>query len=365
MNELRSLLSTNQSDRLKKEKAAQDRIDDPKLPRHTVYQGDRKIQQLGQDAIENGVIINNQSVAIGDVMLPLAKGNVLRRVDHTNGGALLGTAYRDALENDYDANGNRGETELGRNGGQEPSDSNNPNKPRKPSDRVPPPFGCVPPPSQCFWSSSPDTPDGFQAHGDAVVNENAQPVYLYCVPGTSVPANLGCDFLNQKWSCSAGVCSLDPNGSYSSQAECQAALLPPLITGGQCNFAYVIVYKRVGTDGTRYFGLRNATNNTLSSFGFTDINDAIADARSGTNNDVYKVTGITNITPRFDLFPARYFITTIFERPLGVASGLVDAQFTGNNGFPTYSPYTWSMEGVFPLNPANVDNCGNPPARCP
>ena len=223
MNELRSLLSTNQSDRLKKEKAAQDRIDDPRLPRHTVYKGDRKIQQLGQDTIENGLIINNQSVSCGDVMLPLAKGNVLRRVDNTNGGALLGTAYRDALENDYDANGNRRNSALSRNGGNEPSDPNNPNKPRKPSDRVPPPFGCVPPPSQCFWSTNPIAPDGFQNHGDAVVNENAQPTYLHCKAGASVPANLGCDFLNQKWSCSAGVCSLDPNGSYSSQAECEAA----------------------------------------------------------------------------------------------------------------------------------------------
>ena len=220
---LKSLLSSNQIDRLAKEKAAQDRIDDPRLPRHTVYKGDRKIQQLGQDTIENGLIINNQSVAIGDVMLPLAKGNVLRRVDNTNGGALLGTAYRDALENDFDANGNRRSAPLSRNGGNEPSDPNNPNKPRKPSDRVPPPFGCVPPPSQCFWSSNPIAPDGFQNHGDAVVNENAQPTYLHCKAGASVPANLGCDFLNQKWSCSAGVCSLDPNGSYSSQAECEAA----------------------------------------------------------------------------------------------------------------------------------------------
>ena len=74
MNELRYLLSTNQSDRLAKEKAAQDRIDDPKLPRHTVYQGDRKIQQLGQDTIENGLIINNQSVAIGDECCHWLKG---------------------------------------------------------------------------------------------------------------------------------------------------------------------------------------------------------------------------------------------------------------------------------------------------
>lgn len=218
---LKSLLSTNQCDRLAKEKAAQDRIDDPKLPRHTVYQGDRKIQQLGQDTIENGVIINNQSLAIGDVMLPLAKGNVLRRVDNTNGGALLGTAYRDALENDFDANGNRRSAPLSRNGGNEPSDPNNPNKPRKPSDRVPPPFGCVPPPSQCFWSSNPIAPDGFQNHGDAVVNENAQPTYLHCKAGSAVPKHLNCSFLD-KWSCSGGVCSPDANGIYNSQAECEA-----------------------------------------------------------------------------------------------------------------------------------------------
>lgn len=229
---LKSLLSTNQIDRLKKEKAAQDRIDDPQLPRHTIYQGDRKIQQLGQDTIENGVIINNQSLAIGDVMLPLAKGNVLRRVDNTNGGALLGTAYRDALENDFDANGNRRSAPLSRNGGNEPSDPNNPNKPRKPSDRVPPPFGCVPPPSQCFWSSNPVPPQGFQNHGDAVVNENAQPTYLHCTVGSAVPKNLNCSFLD-KWSCSGGVCSPNANGIYNSQAECEAALVPAGFTGGQ------------------------------------------------------------------------------------------------------------------------------------
>ena len=95
---LRDLLGTNQSDRLSKEKSQQDRTADPSLPRHTIYKGDRTIQQLGNQPIENGVILNNQSLAIGDVMLPLAKGNVLRIVDSTNGGALLGTAYRDAVE---------------------------------------------------------------------------------------------------------------------------------------------------------------------------------------------------------------------------------------------------------------------------
>lgn len=330
---LKSLLSTNQSDRLKKEKAAQDRIDDPRLPRHTVYKGDRKIQQLGQDVIENGVIINNQSLAIGDVMLPLAKGNVLRRVDNTNGGALLGTAYRDALENDFDANGNRRETELGRNGGQEPSD---PNKPRKPSDRVPPPFGCNPPPSQCFWSSSPDTPDGFQNYGDAVVNENAQPVYLYCVPGTSVPANLGCDFLNQKWSCSAGVCSLDPNGSYSSQAECEAALIPPPFTGGQCVGGLYYVQVR---------GVRTSDGSTYTSWnaggGF------ITASPNGLVNNG-KITGLT-------------WSNSLGSTVWRVKSNGVDSVFL--NGFLFFESTSLTIAQV--IRTDGADNCGNLPSTCP
>ena len=224
MNELRYLLSTNQSDRLAKEKAAQDRIDDPKLPRHTVYQGDRKIQQLGQDVIENGVIFNNQSVAIGDVMLPLAKGNVLRRVDNTNGGALLGTAYRDALENDFDANGNRNSTGLSRNGGNENPDPFNPNNPNNGNQDYPqfaPPFGCTPPPTQCFWTTNPITPDGFQGYGSAVVNENGVSLYLYCVAGTAVSPDLNCEFL--RWKCIVGQCFQMTGGTYASKAACEAA----------------------------------------------------------------------------------------------------------------------------------------------
>ena len=80
MNSLKLLLSQNQRDRIAKESAAQNRISDPSLPRHTTYQGDRKIQQLGGEIIENGIVLNNQSLTIGDVVMPLAKGNVLRRV---------------------------------------------------------------------------------------------------------------------------------------------------------------------------------------------------------------------------------------------------------------------------------------------
>lgn len=229
INRLKELFSSNESDRIAKEKQQQDRTADPNLLRHTLYQGDRTIQQLGQEPIENGVILNNQSLAIGDVMSPLAKGNVLRRVDNTNGGALLGTAYRDALENDYDANGNRRKASLSRNGGNEPSDPNNPNRPKRNPDRVPPPSGCTPPPPKCFWSKNPIAPNGFQNHGDAVVNQNGLPVYLHCMAGANAPSNLNCSFLDkqpvdtQRWSCLNGVCSPNPLGTYTSQAQCESS----------------------------------------------------------------------------------------------------------------------------------------------
>ena len=243
INRLKDLLNGNQSDRLIKEKSQQTRIADTNLLRHTVYKGDRTIQQLGQEPIENGVILSNQSLAIGDVMLPLAKGNVLRRVDNTNGGALLGTAYRDALENDYDANGNRRSSSLSRNGGNEPNNPNNPNKPKPKSDRVPPPFGCTPPPPKCFWSRNPIAPRGFQSHGSAVVNENGIPVYLHCASGVNAPSNLNCSFLDpQRWSCSGGVCSPNPSGVYTSQTQCEAALIPPSFMGGQCVVIYTVRY---------------------------------------------------------------------------------------------------------------------------
>ena len=224
INRLKDLLNGNQSDRLIKEKFQQNRIVDTNLLRHTVYKGDRIIQQLGQEPIENGVILSNQSLEIDDVMLPLAKGNVLRRVDNTNGGALLGTAYRDALENDYDANGKRRSSKLSRNGGNEPSNPNNPNKPKPKPDRVPPPFGCTPPPPKCFWSRSPIAPRGFQSHGSAVVNENGIPVYLHCASGVNAPSNLNCSFLDlQKWACLGGVCVPSDNGIYTSQSQCESA----------------------------------------------------------------------------------------------------------------------------------------------
>jgi hypothetical protein len=269
---LNELLGANQAKRLAEDKARDERRDNPRILRHTTYQGDRNIQQLGDEIIENGVVLNNQSVAIGDVMLPLAKGNVLRRVDNTNGGALLGSAYRKALENDYDANGNRRNNALSRNGGDEDPDPSNPNDPRnKPKlpPSSPPPFGCSPPPPQCLWTSDPNVPNGYQSYGSAVVNENGIELFLYCTAGTAVAPDLGCDFLKpaDKWRCSGGVCAPDANGIYNTQAECEAALIPPEFTGGQCvgtNYQGVLEIK-VSTDPARplYYSWNTGGSGTL------------------------------------------------------------------------------------------------------
>lgn len=233
---LNQLLSTNQNKRLAKEKAQENRRDNPKILRHTTYQGDRKIQQLGDDIIENGVVLNNQAVAIGDVMLPLAQGNVLRRVDNTNGGALLGSALRGAKEDDLDANGvnqfsGGGITKVptggvgggsggGGGGGKLPTKS-------------PAPSGCQQPPPTCVWSPDPSPPAGWQGYGSVTLDSGT--LNLYCLAGTAVAPDLGCDFLS-KWACSGGICSQSANGTYNSQAECEAAR-----TGGYDVFTIRIV----------------------------------------------------------------------------------------------------------------------------
>jgi hypothetical protein len=339
---LNELLDTNQAKRLADDKARNERRDNPKILRHTTYQGDRKIQQLGDGIIENGVVLNNQSVAIGDVMLPLAKGNVLRRVDNTNGGALLGSAYRKAVENDRDANGNRRNNTLGRNGGDEPSDdSGNPNDPRnKPKlpPSFPPPFGCTPPPPQCLWTSDPNVPNGYQSYGSAVVNENGVELFLYCTAGTAVPPDLGCDFLNPptKWRCSGGVCAPDPNGNYNSQAECEAALVPPTFTGGQCvGGSYYVQVQGVRTsDGSTYTSWNSGGGGVTTS------------PNGLTNNG--KITGLTWSNSGG---------LTVWR----VKSNGVDSPFL--NGFLFFNSTSLSIIQV--IRTDGIDNCGNPPSSCP
>ena len=126
-------------------------------------------------------------------------------------------------------------------GSPSPSSPSSPTSPSpSPSDSVPPPTagGCTPI-QNCTWhtvtsaqSAQVDMnlnggtnlcPAGTIARG-VVDFETAGSFVLCCTPATFPPNNLGCSSLN-RYSCSGGgVCVLDAFGSYSSLAECEAAL---------------------------------------------------------------------------------------------------------------------------------------------
>jgi hypothetical protein len=78
-------------------------------------------------------------------------------------------------------------------------------------------------------------PSGYQPHGSAVINQDGLELWLHCKDGVVPHENLGCSFLPPfaKWKCLDGVCTQDPSGTYSTQAECEAARTL-LFTGGQC-----------------------------------------------------------------------------------------------------------------------------------
>lgn len=210
-------------------------------PKYTTYQGDRKIQQLGDEILDDNKLLSNASIAIGDPVMPLAKGDVIRRVDSINGGANLGTPFRRALEDDALNSGNNRSSEIGRNGGL-PSEATSPNFPNGNQGRLPkkypPPNGCVPVSNSCFWSDQPTPPRGYQGYGDAVINEDGLALYLYC-KNVTPPNDLGCEFLKPTtWACSGGVCFPSDTGIYPSLEACQAALIPPPFLGGQCRVLY-------------------------------------------------------------------------------------------------------------------------------
>jgi len=179
---LKELLSVNQNKRLAEEKARENRRDNPKILRHTTYQGDRKIQQLGDEIIENGVVLNNQAVEIGQF-----SGSGVPTIP-TGGGGGIGNGGGD---------------------GKLPTKS-------------PAPSGCEQPPPQCVWSPDPSPPLGWQSYGSVTLESGT--LNLYCLAGTSVPSDLNCEFL-RRYSCSGGVCQINPLGIYSSKADCEAALI--------------------------------------------------------------------------------------------------------------------------------------------
>ena len=221
---LKSQIAKNESERIANDANETTR---PKIL-HTQYLGDRTVQQLGQEPIENAVVLNNAANAIGDALMPLAKGSPLQRFDSVNQDDGVGTKRRSLL--DDEANRNRRSTITIRTGEQKPANDPLIGTPRgdDPLPPIyPPPFGCVPVGGggvNCIWTTNATPPTEYQSHGSAVINENGLELFLHCKIGVVPPTDLGCTFL-QKWKCSGGVCSLDANGPYNSQAECEAALV--------------------------------------------------------------------------------------------------------------------------------------------
>ena len=220
---LKAKISANASRRIRE---ASEDLTRPKIL-HTQYLGDRTVQQLGQEPVENAVILNNAANTIGDALMPLAKGQPLQRFDSVNQDDGVGTAKRSLLDNDANRNGSNFVTL--RTGEQEPANDPLKGTPRGrdplPKD-YPPPFGCVPVgggSKNCIWIPNATPPSGYQSHGSAVINEEGLGLWLHCKDGVVPPPDLGCAFL-ARWKCVDGVCYLDPNGIYSSLAQCQASL---------------------------------------------------------------------------------------------------------------------------------------------
>ena len=325
---LKAKISANASRRIRE---ASEDLTRPKIL-HTQYLGDRTVQQLGQEPVENAVILNNAANTIGDALMPLAKGSPLQRFDSVNQDDGVGTARRSLLDNDANRNGSNFVTL--RTGEQEPANDPLKGTPRGrdplPKD-YPPPFGCVPlfPAKQCIWIPNATPPSGYQSHGSAVINEEGLELWLHCKEGVVPPENLGCDFLS-KWKCQDGVCVQDPNGIYSTKVACEAARIPVNFTGGQCA-------------GTSY----TATAHVKLTYPAQGV---VFDGTRSVSG-IGPVSGVTVVFLYDGLGGALVVLRGEF------ASGTVDNGFYGIH--PVFNAPTWTYEIVSITITGSPDNCGD------
>ena len=325
---LKAQISANASRRIRE---ASEDLTRPKIL-HTQYLGDRTVQQLGQEPVENAVILNNAANTIGDALMPLAKGSPLQRFDSFNQDDGVGTAKRSLLDNDANRNGSNFVTL--RTGEQEPANDPLKGTPRGrdplPKD-YPPPFGCVPlyPAKQCIWIPSGTSPSGYQSHGSAVINQDGLELFLHCQDGVVPPPDLGCTFL-ARWKCVNGVCTQDPNGTYSTKVACEAARIPVNFTGGQCA-------------GTSY----TATAHVKLTYPPQGV---VFDGTRSVSG-IGPVSGVTVVFLYDGLGGALVVLRGEF------ASGTVDNGFYGIN--PVFNAPTWTYEIVNIAITGTPDNCGD------
>ena len=256
---------------------------------------------------------------------------------------------------------NNGSIGNNTNGISSPSDDKNDNQPSADSPSSPssprstgrasaPPSGCSPI-RDCQWytvtsaeSASVDInlggatalcPAGTAARG-IVDFETSGSFVLCCTPDTFPPSNLGCESLT-KWACvSGGTCVEDALGTYDTQIACEAALVPPTFTGGQC----------VG--GSYYVqvqGVRTSDGSTYTSW------------NSGGGSPTGSPGGLTNLGPISGLSWSNSGSQTVWR----VQTGGVDSPFV--NGFLFFNSTSLSIIQV--IRTDGADNCGNPPSSCP
>ena len=342
---LKSQIAKNESERIANDANETTR---PKIL-HTQYLGDRTVQQLGQEPIENAVVLNNAANAIGDALMPLAKGSPLQRFDSVNQDDGVGTKRRSLL--DDEANRNRRSTITIRTGEQKPANDPLIGTPRgdDPLPPIyPPPFGCVPVGGggvNCIWTTNATPPTEYQSHGSAVINENGLELFLHCKIAVVPPTDLGCTFL-QKWKCSGGVCSLDANGPYNSQAECEAARIPAGFTGGQCATNYEVYWR--------------ATCIRTGNFDPTQLGDVrVLVGYSNVTGFDYFLGPLTSIGTPYEGFN-KYFFFNI-STGNGDIKGFTTFVGIGDTG-PTGA--RWSVPVIDHIT-GSPNNCGNPPFKCP
>ena len=252
-------------------------------------------------------------------------------------------------------------------GSPKPKSSSSPDSPTpNPRPAVPPPpaGGCTPV-QDCTWHTITSAqsamvdinlnggtslcPEGTVARG-VVDFETAGSFVLCCGAATYPPSNLGCSSLT-KWSCvSGGTCVEDALGTYNSLAECEAALVPPSFTGGQCLTLYRLVFRAeviysdfswtpVGT-----FVDRNARGVGAQLNGFpgalTNIGTPYDSGTGGGSGWIFNVTSST----------AGVFVATTDFLGIGSTSSV-------RYGLPVLISVT--------RDDGNPDNCGNAPPSCP
>lgn len=142
------------------------------------------------------------------------------------------------------------------------------------------------------------------------------------------------------YSCFNGYCFPDPNGSYSTLAACQAALIHNSFTGGQCDIIY----------GVNCQGYNNGVAQGGGFVGF--FFGPIQGCRVNQNSDGWRLQILCNgrrINPA----------TNTITGPQGI--GWYNADVGGDPYIgPLPFPYSFSIDNVTP--DGGSDNCGNPPS---